>query len=43
MTVSTPMFFLYNASNVFVLTPQIQLNNGINPKPYLKLESKMKI
>ena len=34
------MFFLYNASNVFVLTPQIQLKDGINPKPYLKLRKR---
>ena len=38
--VSTPMFFLYNASNVFVLKPQIQLKDGINPKPYLKLRKR---
>ena len=40
MAVSTPMFFLYNASNVFFLTPQIQLKDGINPKPYLKLRKR---
>lgn len=37
---STAIYFLYNASNVFVLTPQIQLKDGINPKPYLKLRKR---
>lgn len=37
---STSIYFLYNASNVFVLTPQIQLKNGINPKPYFKLRKR---
>ena len=37
---STDIYFLYNASNVFVLTPQIQLKDGIHPKPYLKLRKR---
>ena len=37
---STAIYFLYNASNVFVLTPQIQLKDGITPKPYLKLRKR---